>query len=438
MSEFRTPYAEAAEQAVIGCAIEDTTLAGELKSRWFYNDQLRTLADAMRDMARRGEPITEASTFHRLGTWCIGVFSQCRDACDHPNYWSYWRGIVEAKAKLRDLHGFLATSKARVESAGQGGTAEADDAILAEIENAYVTLSRSDDATKHEKTAMECIDALFAELDRGVPPDVIHSGLASFDRFVDLAPGQLAVIGARPGLGKTSLAGRIVEDIVLNQGRPVGFVSLEMSCAEIMRRMASGLSGVPHSDFKRPSQAQHDPICDALGRLKRAPLWISDRGGMTLSDVGCLARRWKVRHSIDVLVIDYLQLIQPDNRKASRYEAVSEASATMKRIARDLNVLVILLAQLNREAAGDDEKPRLHHLRDSGSIEQDADVVGLLHVVDVGANGTDRKVDLLIEKNRHGPLGVAGLNFTGTTMRFESRSPLDEPPTNESKKGKRR
>lgn len=422
MTEFSTPNAKGAEEAMIGAVLQDPTLACELKPEWFFDEGLAMLAKSILKMAANSEPIDERSVAIKAGQFMFNTIQRCLDACHSPANWAYWRDILASKLRLRTELEFHVRAIEEIRSLGPTANPTEEQAVLDRQGGEYVACSDHGAESSHEVDAAGAIDKLFDVLERGESPEVIATGLPSLDRIVFPQPGQLLVLAARPSHGKTALAGRIVESVAM-EGKPVGFISLEMSSDEIMRRMASGLSGVPYSDFQRPNEVQQIRMADALGRLKRIPLQISDKGGMTLSHVSGLARKWKVRHGIKLLVVDYLGLIQPDNRKQSRYEATTEISGAMKRLARELDVVVLLLAQLNREAAAEDEKPKLHHLRDSGSIEQDADIVLLLHTLDV--SGCERTVDVRVEKQRNGPLGIAPMKLFGPTMRFESRSAVE-------------
>lgn len=373
------------------------------------------------DLAGRSEPVNEATVQQRAGNHLAETIGHCLDATPSASGWDYWRGVAEDYARLRQAWTTLSTRRVDIESLPETASPEDVRNILDSIESDVLQIRR-DDTGNHEKCASEAVDALFDQLDAGERPVTICTGLASVDRILRMRPGQFVVLAARPSQGKTALALRITENVALREGMPVGFVSLEMSTADLMQRMASGLSGVPYQDFENPTEDQQGRIINALGAIKRAPIRFYDRGGTTLPQITSLARRWKARHGVSLLVIDYLQLVRGDPKHRSRYESVTEISNGLKRLARDLDVVVLCLSQLNRVAA-DDEQPRLHHLRDSGSIEQDADAVGLLHVTDY--DGCRRNVSLLLEKQRNGPLGEAKLTMHGPTMRFEAVSPID-------------
>jgi replicative DNA helicase len=419
----------------------DGTLAGELREAWFFDARHAALATAITDLAGRGEPVNEATVQQRAGNHLAETIGHCLDVAPSPAGWDYWRGLAEDFAQLRRAWTTLSTRRTDIENLPATASPEDVRSLLDAIERDVLDV-RSEDKGGHESNASEAVDALFDRLEAGERPVSVSTGLASVDRILTMRSGQFVVVAARPSQGKTGLALRITEHVALREGTPVGFVSLEMSTADLMQRMASGLSGVPFEDFEKPEGKQVERITDALAAIKRAPIRFYDRGGTTLPQLTSLARRWKARHGVSLLVVDYLGLLRGDPKHRSRYESVTELSGGLKQLARDLDIVVLCLAQLNRVAA-DDEQPRLHHLRDSGSIEQDADAVGLLHVTDYdgcrrnvslvwrnSATGREAKLTMhgptmRFEKQRSGPLGEAKLTMHGPTMRFEAVSPID-------------
>lgn len=422
---MKVPRAPTAEAAAIGCAIADPSLAGDLRLPWFYDERHRAVVEAIAALSAAGRPIDEVTVRMRAGQHLGETITACVEACHSPANFPSWRETLELKARRRGAWHFHGSARSRLESLPEGATPDEEREALAAIESEFVALG-AESGGGEDVSVAEGIDALFAALESGAEAPTLNTGLGGLDGILRLRKGQLVVIAARPSVGKSALAGRIVEHVALELGRPVGWVSLEMGSAEVLRRMGASLSGVPFEDFEKPSEDQHPRIVNALGRLKSAPLRIYDRGDLTFGEMAGLARRWKVKHKIELLVVDYLSLLRTDGRSRSRYESVTEISQGMKALARNLEVTVLCLAQLNRMAAaigeGADDRPRMHHLRDSGSIEQDADAVILLHAT--GYEGAKRLVTAMIEKQRNGPLGEATLTLEGPTMRFESASEI--------------
>ena len=223
-----------------------------------------------------------------------------------------------------------------------------------------------------------------------------------------MLPGQLHILAARPGCGKTSLALAICDHVALSLQRPVGFVSLEMSRSELVHRLLCARARVDGAELRQGKldERMMARMAAANAVLARAPIHIEDRA-VTLTKVSGIARRWRMDRGMELLVIDYL-----GERSKSRYEETTILSNAVKRLALDLELPVLCLAQLNRASDTEERPPRLSDLRDSGAIEQDADVVVLLEPAE-GDN-----VHVIIGKNRSGPVGRVTLQFEGFCTRF--------------------
>jgi replicative DNA helicase len=262
----------------------------------------------------------------------------------------------------------------------------------------------------------------------------IPTGLKDFDRMTDgMHGGEMLVFAARPGMGKTSLAMGIAEHVALELHLPVGVFSLEMTAESLVLRMMCSRARVNLRNIRDGYMSQTDfpKLQRAAEELHHAPLHIVDQSGLSIMQARARARRMHQQHGIKLFVFDYLQLLTSTSRKAqeSRQVEISDISAGLKGLAKDLNVPVIVLAQLNREIEKDKaRKPRLSDLRESGSIEQDADLVGLLYKPekDDEADAHDEEdgelVNLLIAKQRNGPTGDINLTFLKPYTRFEQAS----------------
>lgn len=281
----------------------------------------------------------------------------------------------------------------------------------------------------NEADARTLVQAAIAEIEeaersRGQPQG-IATGLRTLDWITHgLRPGQLFVIGARPGVGKTSLALNIAAHVTTQAAAPVGFLSLEMTGVELMARLISSASGVPLSLLRSggASEADLKGVTRAATELVKAPLHIADESGITIAQVKAKARRLHRRHGLKLLVVDYLQLIRPSRPNQSRNVEVSEISSSLKSIAKELGLPLIALSQLNRDSEANNREPGLRDLRDSGSIEQDADIVGLLH----RPNMESDSVTLNIAKHRQGPCPKIPLRFDGETFTFTEASPISQ------------
>lgn len=241
--------------------------------------------------------------------------------------------------------------------------------------------------------------------------------------------GDLIIVGARPAMGKTTFAQNLAYNIATINQRGVLFFSMEMASGQIVDRMISDVSGVDSWKIKTGNLTDEDfaKIGDALGEMDGTPIYIDDTSSMDILSLRNKARRVAHDHDLGIIIIDYLQLLQGSNRYAgNRVQEVTEISRGLKVLARELNVPVIALAQLSRGVTGrDDPRPVLSDLRESGSIEQDADIVMMLHRVDYYHQNEDdyeptNITELIIAKHRNGPVGKVELYFHPDLLRFMS------------------
>lgn len=245
----------------------------------------------------------------------------------------------------------------------------------------------------------------------------IPSGLTSLDApegpFKGFRPGKLIVVAGRPGMGKTALALQLAREV----GRTgnVFFASLEMDRAELGTRLMSSESRVDFGQLMdaRIPREHAKALVDACGALAEANIWVEDEPRMSVHDIRLAARK---RGPLSLVVVDYLQLIQPADRRQPRELQVSEMSRDLKLLSKEMGCSVLLLAQLNREVEKRAGKPRLSDLRESGSIEQDADTVMFVHREDP----MQSDAEVIVAKQRAGSLGIANLHWRGNVQRFES------------------
>ena len=274
------------------------------------------------------------------------------------------------------------------------------------------------------------------EIEVGIP-----TGYAQLDAYTGgLKAGEMFVLAARPSIGKTSLALNLIRNLVLPTRSPhprrVAFFSLEMTAAQIARRLLCTEAGLSESVFWNKSFLDSDltKMTNAVSAFQKAKLFIDATGGLPIAELRAKARRLKMKEHIDCVVIDYLQLMHADGRTDSRQQEVAEISSGIKTLAKDLKIPVLVLAQLNREVdktAGAGARPKLAHLRESGTIEQDADIVTFLHRNRDDAkevSSADQSVDAewIIEKNRNGRTGILKLLFFPTKMEFIAAAPYKE------------
>jgi replicative DNA helicase len=276
----------------------------------------------------------------------------------------------------------------------------------------------------------EAMDRLEARM-RG---EFLHGGVETgFSKLDEQTGGlhnsELIVIAARPSMGKTAFALNIAGDVAIRQQVPTLFVSLEMAAIELAERLLCSVAKVNGHRLRNGTISQEDRmrLVETSGEISRAPLFVDDSPGRTVTEVAAAARRIRRREGrLGLIVIDYLQLLEPDNPKDPRQEQVSKMTRRLKSLAREMEVPIVCLAQLNRQTeAAKDNIPRLSHLRESGAIEQDADVVMFVHREEYYHRGEDAKqyegkAQIIVAKQRNGPVGEIDLAWLRDYTRFEN------------------
>jgi replicative DNA helicase len=252
--------------------------------------------------------------------------------------------------------------------------------------------------------------------------------------------GEMIVIAARPSMGKTSLAMNIAEHVAIELRLPVGVFSLEMTSESLVLRMLCSRSRVNLRNVREGFLAERDfpKLTGSAGKLASAPLFIDDSSGLSILQLRAKARRMAQQYGIKLFVVDYLQLLHSTARRAeNRQQEIADISSGIKSLAKELNVPIVILSQLNREIEREKGRPpRLSDLRESGAIEQDADVVGLLYEPksggdddEGGASSAEKdalSINLLLAKQRNGPTGDVELTFLKSYTRFESKAKVSD------------
>jgi replicative DNA helicase len=250
----------------------------------------------------------------------------------------------------------------------------------------------------------------------------VKTGFSDADNLLSgLQKSNLVILAARPGQGKTALVLNIAQNIAVKEKQAVGIFSLEMSKEELVDRLLVSQADVDAWRFKtgRLSDSDYVRLSDAMGELGDAPIFIDDTPGLTLTEMRSKARRLHLEHNLSLLVVDYLQLVDPGRRYDSRVQEVSMVSQALKNLARELNIPVLSASQLSRAVEHRGErKPQLADLRESGAIEQDADVVMFIYRPDTEIISPTIPTKLLIAKHRNGPTGEIDLLFRGDRIRF--------------------
>ncbi len=255
----------------------------------------------------------------------------------------------------------------------------------------------------------------------------IASGIGALDTMTGgFQNSELSIIGARPSMGKTALALSMMENIAVDQNVACGFFSLEMSFEQIGQRLLSQVARISGKKIRTGQLkiTELQQINDAAGRVYEAPLYIVDTPNMQLLDLRAMARRMVQKHQVKIIFIDYIGLISTQNSSAPVYEQVSEISKSLKSLARELNIPVVALCQVARDAEG--TEPNLAQLRGSGSIEQDADVVMFIHrerkKAEDGQMDPVQDAKLIVAKQRNGPIGDVELLFLSSFTKFENKA----------------
>ncbi len=408
-----------------------------LKAPDFYEDRHRIIFESMSNLYSKHRPIDLLTLTSELKN-----NNKLKEIGGRP-YLTDLANFVPTASHI-DAYVDLVSSAAMRRHLINAGTKIADDAYdgSTDIETLVGAAEKSlfevsDKAIKTEYVALETL--LLDAYDR---IEELHKnkgatrGLKTGFRDLDkktagLQKGDLIIIGARPAMGKTTFAQNLAYNVATHNGdkRGVLFFSMEMANSEIVDRMVSDVSGVDNWKIRTGNVSDEDfaKIGDALGDMNEVPLFIDDTSSMTVLELRNKARRAAHDHNICMVIVDYLQLLQGSDRYAgNRVQEVTEISRGLKTLARELEIPVIALAQLSRGVTGrDDPRPVLSDLRESGSIEQDADLVMFLHRPDYYKQNNDDFVptnitELILAKHRHGPVGKIELYFHPELLRFMS------------------
>jgi replicative DNA helicase len=262
----------------------------------------------------------------------------------------------------------------------------------------------------------------------------LATGLTGFDEMTGgLQPGDLFILAARPSMGKTALALNMARNAAVIGGKRIAVFSLEMTTRSLVLRMLSSEAEVDFSAFRSGLIAleAHARLVAAAGKLATAEIYIDDGAAATALEIRAKSRRMHARHGLDLVIVDYLQLAHGDQNTQSREQEISEISRGLKGLAKELEIPVIALSQLNRgpETRKEDKRPMLADLRESGAIEQDADVIGFIYRDIVYNKETEYEdlAELIIAKQRNGPTGTVKMKFEGRYARFTDWPLSDDP-----------
>jgi replicative DNA helicase len=429
----RTPPQDvAAEQSVLGAMMMSKDAIGDvaetLRGRDFYRPAHETIYDAILNLYGRGEPadaITVADELTKRGELGrVGGHIYLHDllaTVSIASNASYYAEIVREKAVLRRL----VEAAMKISQLGYSGQGDVSGIVDAAQQAVYaVAEGKSGDDYEPLSALMEStLDEIEALSANGVMSGV-PTGFIDLDELTNgLHAGQMVIIAARPGMGKSTLGLDFARSASIQHGLCSAFFSLEMTKTEIVMRLISAEAQVPLGDIRKGHMSDENwrRIAKKTADVSAAPLFIDDSPNQTMMEIRAKARRLKQRHDLKLVVVDYMQLMSSGKRVESRQLEVSEFSRQMKLLAKELEVPVIALSQLNRgPEQRTDKKPMLSDLRESGSLEQDADMVILLHRDDMYNSASERagEADLIVAKHRNGQTKTVTVAFQGHYSRF--------------------
>lgn len=427
------PQDNDAEQAVLGSMLTSKDAIADVleavKAADFYHPAHEFIFSAVLDLYGRGEPadpITVANELSRTGMlqrtrgplYLHDLFAKVSVAANA----GYYARIVREKAILRRL--VEASLKiAQLGYAGEGDVADIVDRAQAAVYSVtdgstsedYQPLSELLEATLDE---MEALSSRSGEM-AGVP-----TGFIELDELTNgLHGGQMVILAARPAVGKSTLGLDFARSCSIRNGLTSAIFSLEMSKVEITMRLLSAEAQIPLNHIRKGTMSEEDwqRVANKMATISSAPLYIDDSPNLTMMEIRAKARRLKQKHGLKLIVIDYLQLMTSGKKVESRQLEVSEFSRQIKLLAKELDVPVIAMSQLNRgPEQRTDKRPMVSDLRESGSLEQDADIVILLHREDIYDKESPRlgEADFIVAKNRNGPTRTVVTAFQGHYSRF--------------------
>jgi replicative DNA helicase len=430
----RTPPQDlAAEQGVLGGMLLSKDALADvvetLKEADFYRPAHATIYEVATGLYAKGEPadtVSVAAELQRQGlleriggaAYLHTLIAMVPTAANA----GYYARIVSEKAVRRRL----VEAGMRVTQYGYNEAADVDDVVdRAQAEVFAVTESRtSDDFLPLEALMTPALEEIESIAGHDGSLSGAPTGFADLDALTNgLHPGQLIVLAARPGIGKSTAALDFARATSIKHGMASVVFSLEMSRIEITMRLLSAEARVHLQNMRNGRMSEDDwaRLARRMGEIASAPLFIDDSPSLNMMELRAKCRRLKQKHDLKLVVLDYLQLMNPGKRLDSRQQEVSEMSRSLKLLAKELGVPVVALSQLNRQAeTRADKKPQLSDLRESGAIEQDADMVILLHRDDAYEKESPRagEADFIVAKHRNGPTDTVTVAFQGHYSRF--------------------
>lgn len=422
------PNDRKAELALLGCAIQgkyDDLVSSDVGKDWFHDLKAKKLWSLLCEMTDAGDVVQPETVMHRVqSAEDVGLIflDEVINACPTVSSWEHWLKLCNEKRKARVVQQKGLQLAALVD---EGSDVEE---LVAKAESAIYALSSEvisggrDARREGIREMVEILEDAHAGKETG-----LSTGFRSLDQILGgMRGGQLIVLAARPAVGKTALALNIADKLA-SEGKPVAFFSYEMTSAELCMRVISSRSDTDliGSVLNRRADTQGRLQCiqkaaQHIAKLNKDPLHIIVEPHYNVAQICSRARRLVKEEGVRMIVVDYLQLVAPNKEdfRRDRHIQVATISKALKCLAMELDVPVLALAQLNRGAA-DNESPSIAHIKESGAIEQDANIVGLLSSDPTMYDGPNQLVKLAIGKNRGGRQGIVDLVFVRNKLRFE-------------------
>lgn len=426
------PHHDEAEQSVLGAILidkESITLVSEiLRPTHFYNDRNGIIYESMLQLSEERKPIDFLTLSTHLKKRKLAAkiesayLTELVDSVPTAANVMHYANIVRESAIKRAL----IESGTKITEMGYADDKEVPE-ILDAAESSIFAISQGNikrGFVPIKETLTTSFDRINELEQAGEGLRGVATGFPDLDNMLSgMQNSNLLILAARPGTGKTALAVNIAQHVGVTKKLPVGIFSLEMSNEELVDRLLVGQADIDAWKLKTGKLPDADmmKLSDAMGQLADAPIFIDDTPGLSVSEMRSKARRLQMEHNVRLIIVDYLQLVDPGKKFESRVQEVSYVSQSLKNIARELKVPILSLSQLSRavEHRGE-KKPQLADLRESGAIEQDADVVMFIYKPDDDVYAPTTPTKLLIAKHRNGRTGEIDLLFKGDRIRFYS------------------
>lgn len=419
-------------RAAIG---EVIPVIGKEESRWFYRPDHRLLFETLVELYDANRPIDlevvrnelrKRGTLEEVGG--VEYIVRCAESVPTAVNAEHYARIVRDKGLSRDL---ISCVNSIADDAYADGMEAAELLDKAEQKLFEVTERRISGETVPLADLIREVHNIFSSSDDHEMTG-LSSGFSELDELTTgFQAGDLVIVAGRPSMGKTAIGLNMAEHAAVNEGRPVAFFSMEMSCQQVAQRLLCSRALIDSHKFRKRilDEDEKNKITMTCGELEGAPLYVDDTPGMTAMELRAKARRLRMQKGIEAVYVDYLQLMHTPGAE-NRQQEIATISRSLKALGRELNIPIIALAQLNRMTEGrTGNEPRMSDLRESGAIEQDADVVLLIHREEYykREDATLRgKAKLILAKQRNGPTASIDLAFDHRSTRFNNYSPVDE------------